>query len=261
MGQQAVLFGAQDAPQPLRLLLPRAKGAGNLDGHVDVGQIYRKVGHLGNDQPPEFALADLVKELLPLAHGRLAGDERCTDGLGDLAQLIQVGAHDEHRVLAVFDQQLPDDLELVRVFSRNAELVPLLGQGVDHAKFVRQRHTNFVALGGGDPALPLQVFPGHVVLFGANERKDVGLAAVLADEGGGEAQSPPGLDLGGDAKDRRRQQVDFVVDDQSPVALVEQLEMRKVVGTTLTVGEDLVGGDGHRPDLFDQARVFANVVG
>ena len=77
--------------------------------------------------------------------------------------------------------------------------------------------------------LLLQLAPGHVVLLRADQAEDVVLAAVLADQRGGQPEPAAGLDLGRDAEDRRRQQVDLVVDDQAPVALVEELEVREVV--------------------------------
>ena len=54
-------------------------------------------------------------------------------------------------------------------------------------------------------------------------------SAVLADQRRGQAEPPAGLDLGRDAEDRGGQQVHLVVDDQAPVALVEQLEVRELL--------------------------------
>ena len=65
-------------------------------------------------------------------------------------------------------------------------------------------------------------------------------------------EPPAGLDLGGDAEDRRGQQVDLVVDDQAPVVLGEELEVRELAHLARLlvhrrrgpVGEHLVGRDG-----------------
>ena len=93
---------------------------------------------------------------------------------------------------------------------------------------VGQGDADLGAVGLGDPALRLQLAPGHVVLLRADQAEDVLLAAVLADQRRGQAEPAAGLDLGGDAEDRRGQQVDLVVDDQAPVALVEELEVREL---------------------------------
>ena len=105
-----------------------------------------------------------------------------------------------------------------------------------------------MALRLGDPALLLQDPPGHVELLGADQAEDVLLAAVLADQGGRQAEPAAGLDLGRDPEDRRGQQVHLVVDDQAPVALVEQREVGEVAVLLGPVGHDLVGGQGHRRD-------------
>ena len=109
-----------------------------------------------------------------------------------------------------------------------------------------QAEADLVALGLGDPALRLQHPPRHVVLLRADQAEDVLLAAVLADEGGGQAEPAAGLDLGRDPEDRGGQQVDLVVDDQAPVALVEELEVREVAVLLGPVGHDLVGGQRDR---------------
>src|SRR5262249_27258286 len=85
------------------------------------------------------------------------------------------------------------------------------------------------------------------------------LAAVLADQGGGQAKAAAGLDLGRDAEDRRRQQVDFIIDNQAPIPLVEDLEVRELFLLVRPVRQDLIGGDGHRTDLLHFARVFGDV--
>ena len=91
-----------------------------------------------------------------------------------------------------------------------------------------QGEPDLVALGLGDPALLLEDPPGDVELLGADQAEDVLLAAVLADQRRGQAEAAAGLDLGRDPEDRGGQEVDLVVDDQAPVALVEELEVGEV---------------------------------
>ena len=101
-------------------------------------------------------------------------------------------------------------------------------------------------------------FHGRVVPLRADQREHVALAAVLADQRRGQAEPAAGLQVGGHPEDRRRQQVHLVVDDQAPVAGVEQLE----VGVdALPAGRHhLVRRDGDRPDLLAGAGVLADLV-
>ena len=96
--------------------------------------------------------------------------------------------------------------------------LPGIRNGVGHAQLLREGQADFVAFRLGDPALGLHLLPGDVELLGADEGEDVVLPSVLADEGRRQAQAPTGLDRGRDGEDRRRQEVDLVVDDEAPVA-------------------------------------------
>ena len=95
-------------------------------------------------------------------------------------------------------------------------------------------------------------FHGASKRFGPMRREHVALAAVFAHEGRGEAEAAAGLQLGGELEDRRGQQVHLVVDDEAPVERVEQREVG-VLALPLR-GEDLVGRDRDRLDLFHLAR-------
>ena len=149
---------------------------------------------------------------------------------------------------------------LTRVLGGDAILLALLGDRVLQALLLGQGDANLVALGGGDPALLLQVVPGHVVLLRADQREDVGLAPILAHQRRRQAEPAARLDLGGDAEDRRGQQMDLVVDDQAPVVAGEQPEVREVAVLAGAVGEDLVGRDRDRADLFALAGVLADLL-
>ena len=128
-------------------------------------------------------------------------------------------------------------------------LEPLLGGQVD---------AHLVAGGGGDEALGLDLLPRGVEALGADEREDVGLAAVLAHERRGQAEAAARLQLGGQLEDRGGQQVHLVVDDEAPVEGVEQREVG-VLALPLR-GEDLVRRDRDRLDLLDLTRVLADLV-
>ena len=133
-----------------------------------------------------------------------------------------------------------------------------LRHGIREALGVGERDPHLHAVGGGDVALRLDVLPRGVVALGADEREHVGLAAVLAHEGRGEAEAATGLQVGGHPEDRRREQVHLVVDDQAPVAGVEQVEVG--VDALSTGGQHLVGRDGDRPDLLAGTGVLADLL-
>ena len=133
-----------------------------------------------------------------------------------------------------------------------------LGHGVGHPLGVGQGDPHLDAVGRGDVALRLDVLPRRVEALGPDQAEDVALAAVLAHQRRGEAEAAAGLQVGGHPEDRRGQQVHLVVDDEAPVAGVEQVE----VGVdALPLGrEHLVGRDGDRPDLLAGAGVLADLV-
>ncbi len=54
--------------------------------------------------------------------------------------------------------------------------------------------------------------------------------------------------------------MNFVVDDEAPIALVEQLEVRELLGLLVAVGEDLIGGERHRADVLRVAGVLGDLV-
>src|SRR5690606_7262732 len=113
-------------------------------------------------------------------------------------------------------------------FRRNAILVALPGKRVWHSGFTGQVNPDLGAVRGRNPALLLQFAPRNVVPFGSDQAEDVFLQPVFANKRRGKAQPPARLDLGRRAEYRGRQQVNLVVNDQSPVALVEDLEVREV---------------------------------
>ena len=127
-------------------------------------------------------------------------------------------------------------------------------------QFLGQGKPDLRAAGRGDPPLVFQHLPGHVHLLRADQGEHVVFAAVFADQRGGQSQSPPGLQAGRDLEHGCRQQMHLVVDDQPPVALVEQLEVDEFGVLAGPVGHDVVGGHGHRPDVLARAVVLADLV-
>jgi hypothetical protein len=111
---------------------------------------------------------------------------------------------------------------------------------------------------GRDPALRLDVSPGCVVALGPDQAEDVALLAVLAHERGRQPEPPPRLQVGREPEDRRRQQMHLVVNDQTPVAGVEERQVRE--GAAAAGRDDLIGRDRHRADLLTLARILADLL-
>ncbi len=129
---------------------------------------------------------------------------------------------------------------------------------VRHAIGVGERDAHLNAVSRRDVALRLDVLPGGVVALRPDEREHVTLTTILAHEGRRQPETPTGLDVGREAEDRRGQQVHLVVDDQAPVAGVEDLQVRV---DPLALGRhDLIGRDGHGPDLLASPGVLADLV-
>ena len=157
-------------------------------------------------------------------------------------------------------RELAHDGALQGILAGDPVLVPLVGDRVGNLQVFRQVHPDLRADGFRDPALGFQVLPGHVVALGTDEAEDVGFRPVLAHKGRGEAEAADGLQLGGDAEDGRGEEVDFVVDDQSPGTRPEEAEMGKLRLFVRPPGQDLVGGHGDGSDGFGVAGVFGDLV-
>src|SRR5207249_4832378 len=144
---------------------------------------------------------------------------------------------------------------------RNAELGARVSDRVLAAQFRRERDAYLLATGGGDPPLALQILPGNIVALGTDQGEDVVLAAVLANERRGQSQPTASLQLGRGAKHGSRQKVDFVVDDQAPVPLGEELEVQELFRLAAPVGEQLVRTQRNRTDLLLVAAILADLIG
>ena len=143
---------------------------------------------------------------------------------------------------------------------RRAELVLLLvlGDRVLQTLLVGECHANLDAVGRRDPALRLDVLPRGVVALGSDEAEHVALTAVLTHEGRGQTESTPRLQVGGHAEHGRRQQVHLVVDDEAPVAGVEQIEIL-VLALRLS-RHHLIGRDGDGTNLLALTRILADLL-
>ena len=159
-------------------------------------------------------------------HRRRARDDRGVEVLAELVELVEVLADDQRRVVGVpRDERLDDARSSSGAVDAQPVALLRLGDRVGHPLGVGQGDPDLDAVGRGDPALRLDVLPRRVVPLRADQGEHVALAAVLAHQRRGEAEPAAGLQVGGHPEDRRGQQVHLVVDDQAPVAGVEQLEV------------------------------------
>ncbi len=132
------------------------------------------------------------------------------------------------------------------------------GGGVHHPLAVGHRDPDFHALSWRDPALRLNVLPRRVIALWSDKGKHVALASVFTDQRGGQPQPPFGLQVSGHPEDRCRQQVHLVIDDEPPVAAVEQFQM--AVLALSAAGDHLVCRDGDRSDFLAFSREFADLI-
>src|SRR5262249_45119434 len=161
-------------------------------------------------------------QLFAFALDRLVCNERRLTGYGNLLELLQVLSNDQGWGARMACQNLLHQGALDRILCSDAEFFAREGRSVGHAHITGQSAAHLSAGCLSYPASSFQVTPGHIVLLWPNQTKDIAFPSILTHEGGGESQPTPRLDLGSDPKHRRRQQMYFIVDDQAPVALVEQ---------------------------------------
>ena len=182
-----------------------------------------------------------------------------SERLGEHVDLVEVLPDHEDALAGVALDEVAHDADLRRCGRGEAVALLVGGRGVLEAVAGGQVDAHFVAGGGGDEALGLDLLPRRVEPLGTDEAEDVALAAVLAHEGRREPEPAARLQVGGELEDGRGQQVHLVVDDEAPVQGVEEREVG-VLALPLR-GEDLVGRDRDRLDLLDLARVLADLLG
>src|ERR1044072_771561 len=94
-------------------------------------------------------------------------------------------------------EKLREHVALQPVGRRDPKLRSRLGDRVLAARFGRQRNADLGAARGRDPSLAVEVLPRRVVSLRSDQRENVVLAAVLADERRGETEASTRLELRG----------------------------------------------------------------
>ena len=186
------------------------------------------------------------------------GKARGVERNREIVDLVEVLADDEDAFALMLPYQLLDDLEFRWGGGGEAVAGVIGGGGVLQPLLLRQVDAHLVAVRWGDEALRLDLLPGGVEPFRADEAEDIALATVLAHESRGEAEPATGLQLGGELENGCRQQMHLVVDHEAPVECVEQSEVR--VLSLTACGENLIGRNGDRFDLFHLAGVLADLL-
>src|SRR5262249_9511111 len=98
MGEFSIRFRPENSPEALRFFLPRAKCSRNLDEHVRIWQVDRKVADLGQDEMPHFTAAEFSVQVFALFVSRLPGDGGNFEPGSELAKLPKILADDQHTV-------------------------------------------------------------------------------------------------------------------------------------------------------------------
>ncbi len=159
----------------------------------------------------------------------MAGNQRDIERLLQLPQLLQILADDNDLLAEYSSRSRAMTSALAGFFAGDAVLLPPLGHGVFQPQLVGHGDAHLGAVRFRDPALRLQFLPGHVVLFRADQAEDIPSRPSSRMSVAVIPSRRRAWNLGRHPKHRRRQQVNFVVDDQAPVALVKQLEMRILI--------------------------------
>ena len=191
------------------------------------GRSIEKLATLRDDQQPDLAGAERLEQPLPLLHRRLALDQRARRGprrsrragrgtaRSPASAGRRAGPTSSRTTSILWWRAGREPVALLRLGGRVGEpLAPRAGSPAPR----RSRPAR------SSPA-PRCPSTGRRTASGPIRREHVALAAVLAHQRRGQPDPAPGLEVGGHPEDRRRQQVDLVVDDQAPVAGVEQLEV------------------------------------
>ena len=116
--------------------------------------------------------------------------------LGDLAELVQVPADDQHPVFVVAAADRPDRIQSLGQAGRRVVAHAVVSYHMGHPLVRRHGKSDLEAHRWGDPAGGLQFAPGRVVALGPDQAEDVVLPPILPDQDGGQPEATLELDLG-----------------------------------------------------------------
>src|SRR5579885_447280 len=101
MRRAAIRLRTQQPSEPLRLLLARAKGAGDLNGDIGVWQVNGEVCHFADDQPLDFTTAEAIIELFALRVIGAPAEQWCIEQRRQILELVEILADDEYLIVGV----------------------------------------------------------------------------------------------------------------------------------------------------------------
>ena len=96
--------------------------------------------------------------------------------------------------------------------------------------FLRQVESYLDAAHFGNKSFTLKISPRHVVDSGTDESEDLVFASIFSHKGCRQAKATTRLNLRRETENRSGQHVHFVVDDESPVMIGEEIKMGEVFG-------------------------------
>ena len=176
----------------------------------------------------------------------------------EFVDLVEILADHEDAFALVFGHELLHHFELRGSRGGKAVSGVVSGCRVFEPLLLGKVDAHFEALRRGDEPLRFDLLPGSIETFRPDQAEDIPLAAVFANESRSKPEAATGLEVGGEFEHGRGQEVHLVVDDEPPVERVEERQMR--VLAFAAGGENLVGRDRDRLDLFDLTGILADLV-
>src|SRR5215813_4263956 len=219
----AIILWAQDASEPLRLLLTGAEGARYLDEHIGVWKVDGEVPHLRQNNALQLAVSKPFVDSLSLRLRGFSHDKGSANLLRNSRNLVNILADDEDASFGILSEQFTKVNPLCWIFCRDAELMSSLSKRVLHASLGAHGNSYFDTGSGCNPRLPLEVLPGNIETLGPNESEHVAFSTVFAYERGRETKPSSRLEVRRDSKDRCGQEVHLVVNDEPPRSCRAQL--------------------------------------
>ena len=172
-----VLLGAQDTAETLGLLAPRAAVTRDLNEHVGVRQVERRVGHLRHEDGVHlWIVLKVLQDLEAFVLRRRSVDVGTVEADGVVLQSEHVVREDDDLVVAalVHADEVLTDAELVRVHDVEERLLARPRAQVLAVELGRHRTPHLAALHLGQEAAILQLEPVRLVQLRSDQKVQVG---------------------------------------------------------------------------------------
>jgi len=140
----------------------------------------------------------------------LPGNERNLESFAKAAKLLQILTDNQYATVWITFQHLGNHFILGGVLTRE----PIFQRHSATAYSIRIEGGKATRISQHVASRSTRVSPTRARarhISWTDQGKNVALSSIFSDERGGQAQAPPRLDLRGDAKNRRRQQMHLVI--------------------------------------------------